>query len=163
MAEFDPERILSELGAHGVKFVVIGGLAGSLHGSPHATFDLDITPSRHRENLVRLADALRALGARIRVDEGDGGLAFDCSADFLGRVDLLNLTTVAGDMDIAFVPTGTEGYDDLAQSAITVVIRDTTFDIASLDDIIRSKQAADRPKDRLVLPALRALQRHRES
>ena len=157
MAEFDPERVLSTLVRHGVRFIVIGGVAGSLHGSPHVTFDLDVTPERSMHNLDALALALRELDARVRADGVADGLPFDCSADFLSRVELLNLTTSAGEVDIAFRPSGTLGYDDLAVGAISVDIRGTTFEVASLADVIRSKQAADRPKDRLVLPALREL------
>jgi hypothetical protein len=155
--EFDPERALAMLVRHGVRFVVIGGMAGSLHGSPHATFDLDVTPDRAIDNLGRLASALRELRARIRTEGVDDGLPFDCSAEFLERVDMLNLVTSAGDVDVSFSPSGTDGYADLATNALLVEIRGTQFSVASLSDIIRSKQAADRPKDRLVLPALRAL------
>ena len=157
MAEFDPERVLATLERHGVNFVVIGGMAATLHGSPHATFDLDVTPQRTGDNLNRLANALRELHARIRTEGVDDGFPWDCSADFLSRVDLLNLATTAGDVDIAFNPSGTTGYDDLVIGALSIEIRGTRFAVASLDDIIRSKQAADRPKDRMVLPTLRAM------
>ena len=151
------------LGQHDVRFVVIGGIAGAMHGSPYATFDLDVTPQRSAQNLARLAAALRQLGARVRTEGVEGGLAFDCSADFLGRVELLNLTTAAGDLDIAFSPSGTTGYDDLSRASIVVEIRGMSLEIAALDDIIRSKEAADRPKDRLVLPTLRAMRDRRDS
>jgi hypothetical protein len=93
----------------------------------------------------------------MRTEGVDDGLPFDCSAEFLERVDMLNLVTSAGDVDVSFCPSGTDGYADLSTSALVVEIRGMRFSIASLSDIIRSKQAADRPKDRLVLPALRAL------
>lgn len=157
MAEFDPERALETLVRHGVRFVVIGGMAGTLHGSPHATFDLDVTPERSADNLGRLAVALRELQARIRTEGVEGGLPFDCSAGFLDRVELLNLVTSAGDIDIAFNPSGTTGYYDLVIGALSIEVRGTRFAVASLDDLIRSKQAAGRPKDWLVLPTLRAL------
>jgi hypothetical protein len=137
VAEFDPERVLAVLVRHGVRFVVIDGLAGSLHGSPHVTFDVDVTPERSTGNLERLAGALRDLGARVRTEGVDGGLAFDCTAGFLSRVEMLKLITTAGDVDVAVEPAGTGGYAELISSAITVDVRGTVFRIASLEDVVR--------------------------
>jgi hypothetical protein len=66
---FDPESILTALEREGVRYVVIGGLAAVLQGSPVFTQDVDICPARDGENLVRLARALRSVGARIRTDD----------------------------------------------------------------------------------------------
>lgn len=156
-APFDPVRMLTALLDGGVEFVLIGGLAGALHGSPAATNDADICPSRVPENLVRLADALVQLDARIRTESEPDGLAFDRSAEFLGRVDLLNTTTLAGDLDIAFVPAGTRGYDELDERAVVFEFDAQRVRVASLDDVIHSKRMAARPKDLATLPLLEAL------
>ncbi len=156
-APFDPARLLAVLVAHNVEFVLIGGLAGALHGSPAATNDADICPARAFDNLARLADALVELDAVVRTETEPDGLAFDRSAEFLGIVELLNTTTVAGDLDIAFVPTGTEGYDDLVDRAVEFDIGDLRVRVASLDDVIHSKRTAGRPKDLATLPLLEAL------
>jgi len=66
-------------------------------------------------------------------------------------------TTNAGDLDISFTPSGTGGYDDLAERAIEVDIRDTRVLVASLDDIINSERTAGRPTDLATLPLLEAL------
>ena len=55
MPRFDPEAILKVLESHGVDYVLIGGLAATLHGSPIRTGDADICPSPETPNLVRLA------------------------------------------------------------------------------------------------------------
>ena len=157
MTTFAPEKLLAVLEHHAVECVVIGGLAGSLHGSNQMTYDVDITPATTIENLARLAEALKELGARIRTEGTPEGLPFDRSAAFLANVTMLNLTCDCGDLDIAFTPAGTSGYTDLLASAVVVKIGDVTATVASLADIIRSKEAADRPKDRLALPVLRAL------
>jgi hypothetical protein len=68
-----------------------------------------------------------------------------------------NLTTRAGDLDIAFQPSGTGGYDDLRRGALTLSIQGISVPVASLADVVRSKEAAGREKDRLVLPMLRRL------
>src|SRR5690606_8653166 len=122
------------------------------------TSDADICPSRDRENLNALASALRAMSARIRTPDVADGLPFTCDAEFLSRMTLLNLTTRFGDLDISFEPSGTAGYDDLASRAIHIELRDgVSAQIAALEDIIRSKEAADREKDRRALPTLRLL------
>lgn len=94
------------------------------------------------------------LGARIRTDAVSGGLAFSHDADSLARSQIWNLTCPFGDFDLSFRPSGTDGFDDLARAARSVRLGDQELPIASLADIIRSKQAAGRPKDILVLPVL---------
>jgi hypothetical protein len=62
-----------------------------------------------------------------------------------------------------FVANGTAGFADLADGALDMQISSIHVRVASLADIIRSKQAANRPKDQRVPPALReilACQRH---
>ncbi len=149
-------RVFAE---HGVDYVLIGGLAATAHGSVHITTDVLITPSRDRGSLERLAAALRDLRARVRVDGIPDGLPFDCSAEMLRNVSILNLTTQFGDLDLTFAPSGTSGFEDLRQNAIEIDVHGTRVVVAALADIIRSKEAANRVKDRLMLPALRHLQK----
>jgi len=155
---FDPRAILETLERHDVRYVLVGGLAATFHGSPHVTFDVDITPERSRRNLEALADALEDLDARIRVEDHPEGLAFDRSAEMLERTEILNLSTRHGALDLTFVPSGTQGYADLQRSKEDIDVDGVHVPVASLADVIRSKEAADREKDRLVLPSLRRLQ-----
>jgi len=154
---FDPEAILRALEQHGVDYVLIGGLAASLHGSPHVTTDVDITPARDWKNLERLSTALEEMDARIRTEGEPDGLAFDRSPERLSNSSILNLTTQHGDLDLTFVPSGTRGYDDLRRRAVEIQIHETRVVVAALGDVIRSKEAAGRDKDRLTLPTLRWL------
>lgn len=142
---------------HKVDFIVIGGLAALAHGSNIPTRDVDITPERSAANLKRLSDALDELGASVRVDSVEGGLPFSHDAESLAAARTWNLLTDAGDLDIAIVPDGTEGYDDLVRDAVSVSVLGVRVRIASLADVIRSKQAANRPKDQRVLPVLREI------
>lgn len=162
MSEFDPVRILRSLHQHQVDFVLVGGLAATAHGSSLLTGDADITPSRRIDNLERLAAALRELGARLRTDRDPEGVPFPVDAAFLAAQPLmLNLATLAGDVDLTFAPSAFPGgYDQLLPNAVRVrIIDDVDTSIASLDDIIRSKEVANRNKDIAALPYLRALQR----
>ncbi len=148
MTPFNPERLIAVLSAHHVRFILIGALGARLQGFPRLTADADITPARDDENLGRLASALRELNARIYTEAVPEGLAFDFTGRSLARADMWNLATSAGRLDIAFVPSGTTGYDDLSQGALTYEINGTTLRVARLEDIVRSKRAADRPQDR---------------
>ena len=154
-AQFDPERIIQTLNAHGVRYVVIGAVAALAHGAPiGATFDIDVTPARDSENLERLSDALRDLDPHIRTGEVAGGLPFAHDAASLSKMQMLNLTCASGDFDLAFAPSGTGGYDDLAVHGTSILVGKTEVNVASLEDVIRSKEAAGRPKDIAVLPLL---------
>ena len=153
---FDPVHILRRLQAHGVRFVLIGGLAAKAHGSPTLTVDIDVCYARDPDNLDRLAAALGELGAVLRGAPPD--LPFHPDRRTLERGDMFTLTTDFGDLDLLGTPAGTTGFEELdanAQSAeldAGLLVR-----VASLDDLIRMKRAADRPKDRVELEILGAL------
>lgn len=164
LAPFDPERIITTLARHGVRYVLIGAVAARLQGFPRLTADADITPAQDQENLLRLARALTELDARIFTEVVPEGLPFDCSPAMLARADLWNLVTSAGRLDLAFRPSGTGGYDDLIRTAVPFQIHGVRIEVASLEDIIRSKTAADRPQDRQDVLVLREmLRRGRET
>ncbi|CAN5183208.1 hypothetical protein BH23ACT9_BH23ACT9_29560 [soil metagenome] len=155
---YDPLRALECLHRHGVDFVLIGGVAAVAHGSPLATFDTDITPQRSLDNLDRLAAALRELNARIRTSAEP--VAFPIDGGFLAaQPHMLNLTTDAGDLDLTFAPAGfPEGFAQLRPGAVEVsLVEGAVTAVAALRDVIASKAAADRDKDRAALPYLRAL------
>jgi len=156
-ATFDPERILKTLERHRVRYVLIGGLAATFHGSPLVTTDVDVTPERARDNLQRLSAAMKELDARIRTDAVEGGLPFDHDGESLAAANIWNLTTVAGDFDITFKPAGTDGYADLKRDARPLTFLDVTVSVASLSDVVRSKEAAGREKDERALPTLRRM------
>ena len=158
-APLDPERLIKVLAKHHVDFVMIGALAARLHGFPRLTADADITPARDRDNLNRLAAALRELGARVFTEAVPEGLKFDCSAQTLSRAETWNLITLAGRLDLAFTPSGTTGYEDLIRNAVRFEVYGNEFVAASLEDIIRSKEAADRPQDRQDVLVMREMQR----
>ncbi len=163
VAPLDPERIVRTLARHRVVYVLIGALAARLQGFPRLTADMDITPARNPENLERLAAALRELDARVYTESIPEGLAFDCSAATLGRAELWNLITSAGRLDLAFVPSGTAGYEDLAAGAVRFEVFGVELLVAGLRDILRSKEAADRPQDRQDVLVLREILRRQSS
>jgi len=160
-APLDPELLFTTLARHQVQFVLIGALAARLQGFPRFTRDADITPARDATNLQRLAAALRELDARIYTEQIPEGLPFDCSSQMLGRGDTWNLVTKAGRLDLAFNPSGTTGFPDLAPQAVRFEVYGHTLLAARLEDIIRSKEAANRPQDRQDVEVMREMLKRR--
>lgn len=155
----NPETLFRTLEEHQVEYVLIGGLAANLHGSPLVTNDAGICPRRTRGNLERLAAALRDLDARIRTIAEPEGLAFARDAEFLERMKMVNMQTRAGDFDVAFEPGGfAGGYDVLIENAVEFDIFGIRVRVAALRDIIASKESANRAKDHAALPHLYALE-----
>ena len=155
--ELDLPRLLAVLDRRRVVYVLIGGLAAVYHGSPFPTEDADITPKPDKANLERLTEALEELNARVRTEAEPDGLRFAFNAASLSSIETLYLTTDAGDLDLSLKPSGTQGYSDLRRDAVKAELYGVTVQIASLADVIRSKQAANRPKDQRVLPTLREI------
>lgn len=162
-APFDPERLFTTLARHHVEFVLVGALAARLQGFPRMTADADVTPAPGHDNLVRLAAALRELDAKVFTNIIPEGLPFDCTPAMLERGDMWNLVTTAGRLDIIFRPAGTEGFDALLRGAVRFDVYGGALWAASLQDILRSKEAADRPQDRqdalIIREMLRAAER----
>lgn len=155
-AEPDPLEILRTLERHGVRYVLIGAAAARVAGAPVVTEDVDVTPATDQANLERLATALRELGARLRGAAEPEGVPFPVDAVMLGSAEIWTLTTSAGDLDVCFMPSGTRGYDDLRREASRERLgKGLSVTVASLRDVIRSKEAAGRDKDLAQLPLLR--------
>ena len=155
---FDPVRICRILNEEDVDYVIVGGFAAVVHGSSLPTRDVDIVPSRESDNLERLARALTRMNAMIRTDGEPVPAPLD--GPFLANMPLmLNLVTDLGEMDLTFVPSGgLGGFDEWNANATVLDIADgLAVHVAALDDIIASKQAANRPKDQRALPYLESL------
>lgn len=155
-ATFDPLPPLRSFLDQGVRFVLIGGLATVLRGGAVITHDVDICYDREWDNLELLAVALVEMEARLR--GAPEGLPFILDAQTLRNGDSFTFTTTHGSVDVLGTPSGTRGYRDLVTTAEELEVADgTTVAVASLEDLIRMKQAANRPKDRAHLEILGAL------
>lgn len=160
---YEPRPLLEALEAHEVDYVVIGGTAAVIHGATHLTFDLDITPSRDRTNLERLATALRSLGAKPYGVPEEVMASFVLDGATLHQGTTWKFLTRHGELDVSLDPDGTHGYPDLVRDARRTEVYGLSIPVASLADVIRSKEAADRDRDRAVLPDLRrTLERQHE-
>jgi hypothetical protein len=163
----DVGRIVEVLDRHGVEYLLVGGVAATAHGAERLTADADTVVRRTTENLEATAAVLRDLDAHLLVeglsDEEARALPVQIDALTLTRMEISTWRTDAGDLDILVELPARDGnrlsYEDLLPRAVEalygadrIVVR-----IAALDDIIASKQWADRPKDRDALPELLAM------
>ena len=157
---FDPLAALTALIEAGVQFVLIGGVAARLHGSPSLTRDVDICHRRDADNLERLASVLTSLHARLR--GVDDEVPFVPDARTLHAGGSFTFATDVGDVDILAMPAGVSGYDELAASADRVDLDGITVLLATIDDLICMKRAAGRAKDRAEVEILSALRDERD-
>ncbi len=150
-ASLDPERIFAVLDAHGVEYVVIGGLAVQVHGHVRMTNDVDLIPSPTPRNLQRLAAALTELDARV-LNPGSEQLRID--AAMLPRATLWQLSTPHGDIDVLHDAPGAAPFSQLRERALVIAMGDHPIPIAGRDDLIRMKLARGRPVDLTDIAAL---------
>ena len=149
------ERAVSALCSAGVEFVVIGGVAGILHGGAMVTFDLDICYSRTTKNLHRLANALGPFHPRPRGFPKDLPFVWDQATIWNGS--LFTLVTDLGDIDLLAEVDGVGSYEQAKERSVLVEAYGYRFPILGLAELIRSKRAAGRDKDLRVLPELESL------
>jgi hypothetical protein len=107
MPDLDPGAIARVLNRHGVRFVIIGGIAAQLHDLPvPATVDIDVTPARDRQNLERLARAFDELDAGLYTADEAGTWFPRTPVEHWSQYDTLHLMTIHGPIDIVFAPDG---------------------------------------------------------
>lgn len=141
----DIESLLKSLNEHCVEYVVIGATAFPVHGYARATLDIDIFIRPTAENARRTRQALAAFGYDLdSVTDGE----------LLTRKVLIRQYLVEADIH-PFVRGVT--FDEVWERRIQDRIGDTPAAFASLDDLIRMKEAAGRPKDLEDLRVLRRL------
>ena len=141
----DFERILNTLRSAEVSFVIIGGVAATVHGSARLTSDVDIVYERSRHNIERLVDALAPLNPYLR--GAPAGLPFRFDVETVRRGLNFTLTTDLGPIDVLGEITGVGDYDAVWAVSEDVVLYGATYRCINLDALIVSKRAAGRPKD----------------
>jgi hypothetical protein len=150
----EPLAVLRALEHYQVRYVVIGGLAAVMHGSPLPTYDIDITPERSKTNIRALLSALGELDG-IALPPGDDDRA---PADLLAAGEDLSFFTPSGYLDVVFAPAGARGYRDLASRAHRVELEEGVApQVAALRDVIHSKQTLERTRDQGQMTALLTL------
>lgn len=153
MVDFKP--ILTALDDAGVEFVLIGGVAVSVHGSAYTTQDIDICYARSRANVERLVSALRPHHPCLRGVPSALPFQFDTATVLRGMN--FTLSSDLGDVDLFGEVAGIGSYENVRTHSVEVELYGRRLAVLSIEGLIQSKQAAGRTKDLLVIPELEAL------
>lgn len=151
----DLEKAILSLAANNVDYVIVGGVAVSLHSSGYITQDLDFCYSRTKENIRRLFIALLPFEPNPR--NWQKGLPFVFDESTLRNGTNFTFDTLIGPIDLLGEVKGIGDYADALANSVEYTIYGTQVKAFTLEALIVSKTAADRPKDHLVLPELLAL------
>jgi hypothetical protein len=157
--ESNLERIAELFLRHGVDFLVIGGQAETLMGSPRVTYDTDLCYRRDPENLARLVAALREIRPTLRGAPPD--LPFILDVQALSSGNNYTFDTTVGPLDLLgwVEPLGT--FESLVPNCETYEVGNLIIRTIGLEDLIRIKQHLGRPKDRDSLFQLIAIRKLR--
>lgn len=156
----DLKRLLEPLVRNGVDFVLIGGMAGLAHGSSYPSFDLDIAYGRDGANISRLVLALKELDVRLRGAPLD--LPFLLDERTIENGANFTFTTRSGDLDVLGDVSGVRDFAALEADAEEKEIAGYSIKVASIDQLIAMKKAANRPKDRNMVEEYLALADERD-
>jgi hypothetical protein len=154
VTNFDIPAIFDTLNRHGVRYLVIGGVAVQAYGHNRTTMDLDVIVAVGQGNWQPLAQALAALEADVRGPNAGKGIDVT-DPQMLGLGVAYQLTTKFGDLDVftGLVP-GAASFEELIERATLVELGGTEFAIVGLDDLIAMKRASGRPRDLADVDAL---------
>lgn len=153
----DLAGLIAVLSEHGVEFVVVGGTAAVLLGAPLTTLDVDVVYRQTPENAERLHRALTVLGAEARPKIPERKLVPTRATLETAQGPIL-LTTPQGPLDLLPKLDPLGDYDALQTHCSAMNIAGRRVLVIDVEALILSKQHANRPKDRLALPILLALQ-----
>jgi predicted nucleotidyltransferase len=159
MTATDFENLLRRLLDGRVDFILVGGLAATVHGAARVTYDIDVVYERSTSNVDRLAAALAPIHPYLR--GAPPGLPFTFDIGTVMRGLNFTLQTDSGDLDLLGDVTGGGTYDDLFPHTETITLFGYTCRCVTLDKLIDLKRAAGRPKDNEVLAELEALREER--
>ena len=155
----DFTRLLLTLVKAKVEFVIVGGVAATLHGSARLTMDLDVVYGRSNENIGRLVRALAPLKPYLR--GAPAGLPFDFDADTVRSGLNFTLTTTAGPLDLLGEMAGGFTYDVVLKRSKVVTLFGMRCRVIDIDALIEAKLAAGRPKDLEVIAELEIIREER--
>ena len=155
------QRLLESLHRNEVAFVIVGGVAATLHGSARVTFDLDIVYDRSPENLERIVAALSPLAPYLR--GAPAGLPFRFDVETLKRGLNFTLATSDGPLDLLGELSGIGSYAVAREHAVEARLFDAVYHFLDLEALIVSKKAAGRPKDLEAIAELEAIREERPS
>lgn len=153
-AEVRFDEALRILTRHEVEFIVVGGIAAILQGSPLTMGGVDVVYLASEENCRRLAEALDEMDASY-ADPAGRRILPDAARLASVRVHLTN--TSCGRVDLMRTVGNDLAYRNLIGRTRVLEVAELEIRVLELEAIIETKEQADRPKDRYQLPFLRQL------
>jgi hypothetical protein len=148
-------QLIEALDRHGVDFIVIGGIAGIIHGSAHPTYDFDVLYARDDKNLERMATMLSEL--HVTLANAPKDLPFQVDARTLAAGSNFTFESDLGRFDILGHAEGMRDYQKMRADATFEELWGLPVRTASIDDLIRMKRATGRPKDKSMAEELIAI------
>ncbi len=148
------DEVFRVLTRNDVEFIVVGGVAAILQGSPLTTEDVDVVYLSSEENNIRLAKALTELEAYY-FDPAGRHIEPDVSR--LASMKMHLLKTNCGRVDVLRTVGKDLVYHDLVERSRMLDVAELRVRVLDLEAIIETKEHADRPKDRYQLLFLRQL------
>jgi predicted nucleotidyltransferase len=152
--------LLSAFHSNGVAFVIIGGVAATLHGSARVTYDLDLVYERSPDNLKRVVAALRPYEPYLR--GAPPGLPFKFDEETLRRGLNFTFTTTEGPIDLLGELSGIGSYETVAKHTVEADLFGLTVHFLDIDALITSKKAAGRAKDLEAIAELETIKEERQ-
>jgi len=153
------ETILTKLLDDGVRYVLVGGVAGLAHGLTRATYDIDVCYWRHPDNIERLCASLAPLHPGLRVR---GPADFLLTPETVQALRDLPLETDLGAIDLMAEVAGLGDYESLLGQSQEQQLFGRPIRTLTLEALIVAKQAAGRPQDLADVAALEAIREFRE-
>jgi hypothetical protein len=147
--------LLTRLSEHEVEFVIVGGIAATVHGSVRFTSDLDVCAPLDQPNVTRIIDALRGLNPRFRF-RPDKMRMWEEPERFKSFKNL-NLLTDWGVIDILGEVSGVGTYEQVASLSVPADLGGIVCKVLELNPLIAAKRAANRPKDRPAIIELEVI------
>lgn len=154
----DIEKAIVAMASNDVDFVVIGGVALSVHATAYITLDIDFAYSRNKENLAKIANALAPFSPRLRGFPKE--LPFIWDASTLSNGSVFALDTSIGNIDLLSEVKGLGTYTDVLANSEKFELWGFSVNILSVDGLIIAKTAAGREKD---VPGLKHLEAIKEA
>ncbi|PYS37191.1 MAG: hypothetical protein DMG14_22185 [Acidobacteria bacterium] len=155
----DFSALLRALNGVDVEFIIVGGVAATVHGSARLTIDLDVLYRRTRENLARVVQSLASYQPYLR--GAPPGLPFQWDAETLQRGLNFTLITSLGPIDLLGEITGGGTYEELLSDTVVVAVFGVECRCLTLDRLIQVKRAAGRVKDLEAIAELEILREER--
>lgn len=156
----DFEKLIGTLVGARVDFLVVGGLAATIHGSARLTQDVDVVYARSDDNIARLVTALEPYQPYLR--GAPPGLPFAWCTATVRRGLNFTLTTTVGDIDVLGEIVGGGLYEALVEHTVVVDLFGHACKCLDLPTLIATKRAAGRPRDLEAVAELEALHEEKE-